>query len=410
MGFFSQYFINLFLPKVSIEEIRGMQIDSTVRVEGTLQPKETFDVRFNSPVIIESYDVNVGQGVKVGDPIFKVNPAYKATFEKKESEETLNIQIKEIELQKERLIGENHASVLQEIESLKEKISQSEVTLALQKSLLNIGSATEQDVENAQNNLDSLKVSLAIKQNDLIQSKQDNALQIEKLEDQLETLNDKLTNNALENDFYATLQEGVYYSPVEGVILDLSSPNQIIGDNSVVCQIAKVTDASSYEFVGTVEVESVNGLGLGDEIEFDSQLLEGLTGTITSIGNISDNGKIQVKADISRVGYGRSFIGLKMMGEKKTSKKADVPIPRSAILNPENIRQGERIEFYVVAEDQKLLGSEYTLVKGSASVAVIGDRYIGINQFTLDVPSLDRVVVNPSYRLQAGERVTWERD
>lgn len=409
MGFFSKSIVNLFLPKVQAVTAMKGSFERSVELEGTIEPREIYKVRLGSSVIIDEYFVKIGQEVKVGDPIFKINNEYGFKGEDEQIED-LKLLLEKEELRLERLKSNSFIVDEKNIKILEDKIqSQKNEILKLEK-LYESGAINYSMLEQSKESLKELENNLEIKKIQLEEKKKENLLEIKEVENNIKQLKNKISEIEKKKKFYAKVgDDGIYYSDVDGVILSLNQANRILGKDTTIVEIGKVNGYNSVKLVAYVPdkyyyfVKNATRI----KIETENKKFVPESAKIVNVSEVAENKLIEIEAVFEDEAQGVPVLGQKLRGKISKKYKKENTIPKAAVVPYDEYGVGEEGYVYVIEEKKGILGTEYIARKVDVTMLVVGDNQVCVRGLeTFEKP---RVITNLSYKIKDGVKVhLWE--
>ncbi|WP_069649324.1 efflux RND transporter periplasmic adaptor subunit [Caloranaerobacter ferrireducens] len=409
MGFFSKSIVNLFLPKVQAVTAMKGSFERSVELEGTIEPREIYKVRLGSSVIIDEYFVKIGQEVKVGDPIFKINNEY--GFKREDDQiEDLKLLLEKEELRLERLKSDSFIIDEKNIKILEDKIqSQKNEILKLEK-LYESGAVNYSTLERSKESLKELENNLEIKKLLLEEKKKENLLEIKEVENNIKQLKNKISEIEKKKKFYAKVgDDGIYYSDVDGVILSINQANRILGKDTTIVEIGKVNGYDSVKLVAYVPDKYYYFVKNAVRINIETQNKKFVpeSAKIVNVSEVAENKLIEIEAVFEDEAQGVPVLGQKLQGKISKKYKKENTIPKAAVVPYDGYGAGKEGYVYVIEEKKGILGTEYIARKVDVTMLVVGDNQVCVRGLeTFEKP---RVITNLSYKIKDGVKVhLWE--
>lgn len=402
IGFFSKSFVNYFLPRVNSALAFSGGYEINIPIEGYLDYKEIFKVRLASKVVIDEIFFEVGDRVKEGEALFRIDPNYEIKDQ--------NIEIKELELQLQREL--NNLEKPNETYYLEEKINILNNTLDQEKELLK---ALEDayalgEVERQQLIMQSLNISqleLAIFNETVALQNEQRKIEFTKNEAEIkiEILQNEIERIRRNSQFFSKLsKDGIYYSEVSGVVLGTVNRNQIISPEETIIEIALggndyntlkyigYIDEKYAQHFGTINVFSINLLNSKDSLRVN----------VTDIYPSENLEMLTLEGNITNEIPSRVVVKRKYKGEIKKLERGTFIIPKSAVISNE-LKEGETGKVYLVQTTQGILGRQQIAQEVEVEIIGVGNSFVSVNG--LEAYDNPRVITNLSYKIRDGVRV-----
>lgn len=404
LGFFSKSIINSFLPKVSVQAPTGKFIKKTLEISGVIEPQRTYKVRLDRDVIIDEFFVQKGDEVKVGDPIFKVNSSY---IESGLDDELSRLQtaLEEENVKLNKLNGAFFIKEESDIQELKDTIEKQNTNIIKSRQLFEQGAISEAELNQQVEEIDKLKRELVTNQILLEQKKDEASLEIKEILSNIERLKSDIDKCSKKKGFYSIVDAyGIYHSDVNGIAYNLGDTEYVLGQNTVLADIAIIEDYKSLKFVAFLpeeEQDFVSGGGYIDVVYDVSD--KPLTIRITNISKIVENNHIRIEGVFQESRRRMPTIGERISGTKEKEFRAQMSIPKAAVVPIEGLKSGCDAYVYVVDKKEGILGTEYIAVKVRTLITAVGDSKVSVeNLGGIEDPM---VITNLSYKIRDGVRV-----
>ncbi|WP_427339543.1 efflux RND transporter periplasmic adaptor subunit [Caloranaerobacter sp. DY30410] len=409
MGFFSKSIVNLFLPKVQVVTAVKGSIEKSVELEGTIEPKEIYKVRLGGNVIVDEYFVKVGQEVKVGDPIFKINNEYGFKGEDEQIQD-LKLLLEKEEFRLERLKNSSFIIDEKNIEILEDKILSQKNEISKLEELYKSGAINYSTLERNKESLKELENNLEIKKILLEEKKKENLLEIKEVENNIKQIKNKISEIEKRKKFYAKVaDDGIYYSDVDGVILRLNQVNRILGKDTTIVEIGKVKGYNSVKLIAYVPDKYYYFVKNAVKIEIETENKNFIpeTARIVNVSEVAENKLIEIEAIFEDEVKGVPVLGQKLRGKISKKYKKENTIPKVAVIPYDGYGVGKEGYVYAVEEKKGILGTEYIAKKIDVVMLVVGDSQVCVRGLeTLEKPM---VITNLSYKIKDGVKVhLWE--
>ncbi|SKC87650.1 HlyD family secretion protein [Maledivibacter halophilus] len=410
IGFFSKSIVNFFLPKVTTEAVVKSKLETVLEIDGYLEPREILKVRLGGKIIIDEYFKKVGENIKKGDPVFKINKQYGISDINEEIENL------EIELGKENrnLVKYNRKLSMNSKNSLiisKEKVKNKKDDLEDTKNLYKFGAVSLSELEKERRELKQLELELKDKEDELREENEDLYFNIKEAENSIERLEAKIKEYRSKSAFYSSIaNDGIYYSEINGVILNISNANIVLDEDEPAVNIGKVDKFSSVIFVGHINEENMDMVKLNKTFKIK---LEGaqkfLDVRISNIYSVIEDGRLKIEGTFNENVDIDPILGKKYKG--KISNKSDdyeYTISKSSII-PDygELKAGGTGKVFVLEERDGILGKEYISTEARVDIVDVGDKRVAVSG--LEGFKEPKVIKNLSFRIKDGERVAlWD--
>lgn len=407
MGFFSKSVVNYFLPKVTYEPVIAARVEKTVDIEGFVESNEVFKVRLGSNAIVDEYMVKKGDYIKKGEPLFRINDKYGISSFSEVVENT------KIKLEKEKLNLDRLATKLNnediELISLKEKIDVQKKEFTNTKKLYESGAIPLAKLEKEEQILRQLELELESGEKRLEEDNKELYIQLKDSQNNIKKLQDELEKMKSRQEFYSEVEnDGIYYSDIEGAILELNTTDIVINGDDVVAEIGKFEDFSSIKFTGYVPLNDEDMIELGNKIEIQ---LDGMNDTIEAkisrVSGVVENGNIRIDGVFKKDTQGKLKLGKKYKGKIKDDVKADHVISKASIIPNGELKSCSEGMVYLLDVKDGVLGKEYIASEVKVKIIEVGDEMVAISG--LESYKQPKVINNLSYKIKDGVKVfLWE--
>ena len=404
LGFFSKSIINSFLPKVSVQAPTGRFIKKTLEISGVIEPQKTYKVRLDRDVIIDEFFVQRGDEVKIGDPIFKINRSYIESG----LDDELNRLKTALEKENNKLNKLNGAFLIKEesdIQELKDTIEKQNINIIKSKQLFKQGAISETELNQQVEELEQLERELATSQVLLEQKKDEASLEIKEVLDNIERLKSDIDKHSKKKGFYSVVDvDGIYHSDVNGILYDLSDTEYVLGQNTILADIAIIEDHKSLKFVAFLPEDEQDFVSSGGYIDVTYDVSDKpLSIRITNISKIVENNRVRIEGVFQESRRRMPTIGERISGTMEKEFKAEMNIPKAAVIPVEELKSGCDAYVYVVDKKEGILGTEYVAVKVRTLITAVGDNRVSVE--SLGGVKDPMVITNLSYKIRDGARV-----
>ncbi len=409
MGFFSTTVANFFLPDIYGTKILEYQkFTKSIPINGTIQPKETNRILFDEDIVIRKFFVNVGDGVKIGDPIFEVDESYGKLTESKETRGLyLNIENEELNKEKLNISLEMKEKDIQKIEELIEKENNDLNSII---ALYEVGSISQMELNRAKDSIKDLEYKLQTEKESYEVMKREVDVNIKNIENNIVNIRKEIKELNKENGFYAKVSgDGIYYAEVEGTILSISDIGQILRRESLITEIGIVEGYDSVKFVGYVDEKDEDFINLGDSFSFKEIAKDRkLEAKVSNKSRVANNQMIKVEANIFKAKdvKGVPLIGGRLEGRIAKEEEGAMVVPKVAIIPTRSLEEGQSGIVYVIDEKDGLLGKKYFAKQVTVSIVKIGDDKVEVTG--LEPYSGKSVITNLSYKIRDGVKIKWQ--
>lgn len=404
VGFFSKSFSNYFLPKVFVYPAIEGSVESRVNLVGTLEPREKVEIRLGADIIVDEYFVNVGKKVSKGDPIFKIDESYGIT-DVNEEIERLEIQLEREKLDLEKFTGSPYMLEEKKLVSKREKIDKKKEELTNSEKLYETGAISASQLESKKEIVKNLELDLEIAENNLKDKNKERYLQIKDKQLSIDSIKKEINKKKRRQSFYSKLgEDGIYYSEVDGIILNTSETNRLLRIDTPIVEIGMLTDYSSLIFKSYINERYNDLVTEGSIIKIKSEdMKKSVNVKITNIYSISENGMLKVEGEFPKETKGRPILGKKLKGEVTKEIKGNFVIPKTAVIPDEEFKSDTRGRVYVLEERDGVLGKEYVAVEVEVTIFDIGDDRVSV--YGMDLTNKSKVITNLSYKIKDGVKV-----
>lgn len=409
MGFFSATVANFFLPDIyGTQILENQTFSKSMPINGTIQSKETNRVLLNDDLVIRKFSVDVGDGVKVGDPIFEVDKSYGNITGSNETKE-LYLMIENEELNKEKTMISLEMKE-KEIHKMEESIEKEKVDLDSKITLYEIGSISQVELNRSKDDIKSLEEKLELEKDNYEVLKKEANINIKNIENNIENIRKDIKELNKDGGFYAKVDsDGIYHAEVDGTILSINNIGQILRRESLITEIAIVEGYDSVKFVGYVDEKDDDFINIGDvfnlkEISKDRKL----EARVSNKSRVANNQMIKVEAYFNKVKdiKGIPLIGGRLEGKISKEESGVMVVPKASIIPARGFEEGQSGIVYVIDEKDGLLGKKYFAKQVSVSILKIGDDKVEVTG--LEIYSGKSVITNLSYKIRDGVKIKWK--
>ncbi|WP_066499110.1 hypothetical protein [Abyssisolibacter fermentans] len=404
LGFFSKSAANFLLPKVCVALPIKTTFAKTLSIEGKVVPKETVKVRLARNVIVEEYYVKVGDKVKKGDPLFKINKNYGVKSSIKNIDE-LKLDVEKEKLKLNKLqdtsyeIDEKNILLLEEnIKNMKEEIQKLE-------ELYNAGAITESKLDDKKQSFEEAEVNFQIEKLLLDEKRQENSLNIKDTLNNIQKLNKEINDIEVMNSLYSQVaDDAVYYSEADGIVLTLNRTDVMLSHDTVLIELGLVKGYDSVKFVAQVPekyyyfVNRVSTINVESEKKYVQNKVK-----ITNVSKVVNQNMVEVEGDFYDVTDKLPVINEKIKGIVEKNYTRDGTVPKVAVIPYDEYELGAAGYVYVIVEEKGILGSEYIVKRAEITMTGIGDNSVSVEG--LSMFENPRVITNLSYKIRDGVKV-----
>lgn len=403
LGFFSKSTIALFLPKVQVAPVTKSAYSKTLDIEGSVVPKETFKVRVNGDIIADEFYVKAGQEIKKDEPIFKINNSFGIRSSGQKLED-LKLSLNKSKLELEKLSSKSYDVDEKNIELLEEKLNLQKEELEKLEELYENGSIAYSNLEQKRMELKASEINLEIMKIQMEGKKSENDILAAEFQNNIKKIQDEIANIENQRKFYSSLgEDGVYFSEVDGIILDINTTGNIISQDITIVEIGLVDGFDSVLFEAFVFDEYYDFINSTKRIELnfeDKSMPKEIN--ITSISRLSDNNMIKIEGE-----FGKStkepIIGQRIRGKAAKKFNLEGTIPKDALIPVSSLDIGAQGIVYVLEEKEGILGTEYFARQVSVTLTGVGDNNVSITGH--EGFTKPRVITNLSYKIKDGVKV-----
>lgn len=403
IGVFNQALINYFIPKVYLEEVvEGARIYSRRAVVGSAEAKKIETIELGRDVIVEKFEYLTGQYIKIGMPLFKIDPNFgiediSAIIQPvKDQLQSLNAQSA---IASERLAGNREKQAL-----TKAEIENSQTMLLQYKILFEQNAISKSEYDSHQKSHQALKdqlTSLEMESTQLV-------AEIRGLKTQIEAAEASLGQEQVLLEYIDNVdEEGVFYSPYNGVILSQAPPGDIIDGSQPIMEVALVNSYQDVYFNLLVSQELADDLGMYRTFYFaqdNAPEEEWNKVQVIYKSYIPVGDKILVRLQFKDKN-GIPYMGDEIKGDLITrTPLVQYVVPKSAIRQSFDDIEGGGTFVYVVEEKHGVLGTEQVVKEIPVTVGASDDYYIAVNSTAARLRNL-QVVKNLNYRITDNARV-----
>jgi hypothetical protein len=409
LGFFSKSLVNLFLPKVqAVPVAKKSTFSKSLDIEGIVEPKDVYKVRLDGDVIIDEYFVKIGDEVKKGQPIFKINSSFGIRSSSKTIED-IKLSIKKEKAALDKIKNDSYTTDEKNIQILQERINFKRKELLKLEKLYEAGSIPYAQLEREKLSLIEEELNLQIKRIELENKRKTDYLAIKEIESRIEKLNEELLNIEKSREFYSYIQDDdIYYSDINGVIININMASGVIYRDSIIVEIGIVNGFDSVKYTAYIPekyYDFINNIKI-IKLETNDRYMPKEV-RIYNISKMVSNNMIRIEGNFSKDAKKQPVIGKKLLGiaEKKYTRE-DV-IPKASVIPKEEFRIGSEGYVYIVIEEKGILGIEYIAKRVPIVMTGVGDNSVSVEGLKMyDNP---KVITNLSYKIRDGVKVClWE--
>ncbi len=396
---FSNTLNNFLSPRVSVEKPEGGQLVKEINSMGKVQAKNILDFYIQSQLKVLEQPVKVGDKVKKGQLLIKLDTSDIA--QQLESERII-LQQKKLGIQKltQKKSEVNLASYENAVESAKLKMEKAKKKYNDTKELYEIGAEAQVNVNDTKGEYDLAQMDYKKAQQDYINAKKQQEGENKNSEADIKNaqLDIELQQKKIEK---LEMQLGMnkVTAPRDGMVLELNFKEGAMADSSK--PLYRLADTKKgFEFVAAVDSEAAKQLNSGVNAEVSLDNMEGyaIEGTVSSIADNKENmsRKKDVFIDIppdNIYGGENGSVTIKI-----NSKTYDAMVSNSA-LGQDN--SGYFV--YIVREQSGPLGNQSVAQKVRVLVGESDNSKTGI---TSGLSSSDRVITGSDKQLSEGMKVS----
>ncbi|MGE5631424.1 MAG: efflux RND transporter periplasmic adaptor subunit [Caulobacteraceae bacterium] len=406
MGFFSKSVINLFLPKVQVAAANKSPVERTFDLKGVIIPKDTTKVFFPGDVIIDKYFVKVGDTVSAGDPIFRINTGYGISNSKWDLN-LLENELKNEKLVLDSLLSNDFAAVKNEIALLEEKFKKSKDDLKKQELLYSIGSIPKSDLDALISDVKEQEFSIEKNKAQLKETQNQNEISIKETENDINKIQMEISEAKKACSFYSNVDdEGIYYSEVSGIVLNLNLENVILPQDSIIIETSVNVDKNSLLYSASINDSDNSFIRDAKEINVDVNNGRGTAiAKITNFSKVSENNTVTIIGEFTDTDINDLVIGQKLGGKIKKIYPCNeyLSIPKASIVPIQGFSEGKNGLVYLLDEKDGLLGKEYIAKEKEVKIIAIGDKEVIVSG--LESYNDPKVIVNLTYKVKNGVKV-----
>lgn len=406
MGFFSKSIVNLFLPKVIVENAIDGLVERTLNIEGVIKAKKSFRVRLGGDVIVEEYFVKTGDVVEVGKPLFRIDKSY-GIKGNSSAVEMLKLQIEAKRLRFDNLRQISYEVDEKNIAAMERSLDRSKEDLAKQQELFMAGVIAKQELEACEANLEQQMFDIEVSKLQLQEKKKNDGANLKELSNEIKNDELQMVELQMQKGFYGSVDnEGIYYSLAEGVISDLADIQSIIPGDAVIVEIADISQSDALIYTANITEEDYDFVKSAGSIEIiDEGVKDRVYLKITSINKLNDTGMYQVEASIGDKSKEKINIGQKLKGaiKQRFILEGHNKVPKAAVINFEGYKEGSNGTVYLLEENEGVLGMEYRAKEMKIKILAAGDNEVVVSGLeNIEEP---RVIINLSYKINNGAKV-----
>lgn len=301
LGFFSKSTIALFLPKVQVAPVTKSAYSKTLDIEGSVVPKEVFKVRINGDIIVDEFYVKAGQEIKRDQPVFKIDNSFGIRTSGQRLDD-LKLSLDKNKQELEKLISESYESDEKNIELFEEKLKLQKEELEKLEELYENGAVAYSILEQKKMELTASELTLEIMKHEMELKKSKKDMLVAEIQRDIKKIQDEIASIENQKKFYSRLgEDGIYFSEVDGIILDINTAGNILSQDVSIVEIALVDGFDSVLFEALVTDEYYDFINSTKRIElnFEDKAMPKEV-VVTSISRISENNMIRVEGDFGR--------------------------------------------------------------------------------------------------------------
>lgn len=404
MGFFSKSIVNLFLPKVIVESAIDALVERTLDIEGVIEAKNSLKVRLGGAVIVEEYFVKAGEFVAVGKPLFRINKAYGI---KGNSQELENLKL-QVEAKNSKLNNLKQASYEideKSIAALMNKLTKSKEDLAKQQELFSAGVISKQEMDSFEADIEEQLFAIQISELQLQEKKRNDEVNIAELEGEIKRDGIQILELQNQQGFYDSVEEGIYFSTVKGVVTDLGDIQSIIHGDTEIIEIADISQESSLVYTANIMEEDYDFVKSAGEIQIGEDIKDSMYLKISSIYKLGDQDLYRLEAIIDSKDSEKAVLGQKHKGVimQRFVLKGHNKVPKAAVISFEGYKEGSKGTVFLLEEIEGILGMEYRAKELEVEILAAGDEEVIVSGMeNLEEPE---VIINLSYKINDGAKV-----
>ncbi|SCG83950.1 hypothetical protein DW1_2386 [Proteiniborus sp. DW1] len=403
LGFFSKSTIALFLPKVQVAPVTKSAYSKTLDIEGSVVPKEVFKVRINGDIIVDEFYVKAGQEIKRDQPVFKIDNSFGIRTSGQRLDD-LKLSLDKNKQELEKLISESYESDEKNIELFEEKLKLQKEELEKLEELYENGAVAYSILEQKKMELTASELTLEIMKHEMELKKSKKDMLVAEIQRDIKKIQDEIASIENQKKFYSRLgEDGIYFSEVDGIILDINTAGNILSQDVSIVEIALVDGFDSVLFEALVTDEYYDFINSTKRIElnFEDKAMPKEV-VVTSISRISENNMIRVEGE-----FGRStkepIIGQRIRGKAVRNFNLEGTIPKDAIIPVGSFDIGNQGIVYILEEKEGILGTEYFAKQVNVTLTGVGDNNVSITG--LEGFTKPKVITNLSYKIKDGVKV-----
>lgn len=252
--------------------------------------------------------------------------------------------------------------------------------------------------------LKASELTLEIKKHEMEVKKSENDILAAEVQSNIKKIQDEIANMGNQKKFYSSLgEDGVYFSEVDGIILDINITGNILSQDTTIVEIGLVDGFNSVLFEAFISDEYYDFINSTKRIElnFEDKAMPKEV-MITSISRLSDNNMIKIEGEFGN-SVKEPIIGQRIRGKAAKKFNLEGTIPKDAILPIGNLDIGEQGIVYVLEEKEGILGTEYFAKQVSVTLTGVGDNNVSI--MGLEGFTKPKVITNLSYKIRDGVKV-----
>lgn len=404
MGFFSKSIVNLFLPKVIVESAIDALVERTLDIEGVIEAKNSLKVRLGGAVIVEEYLVKVGDSVEVGKPLFRINKAYGMKGNNQELED-LKLQVEAKHSKLSNLKQATYEIDEKSIAALMNKLTKSKEDLAKQQALFSEGVISKQEMDSFETDIEEQLFAIQVSELQLQEKKRNDEINIEELEDEIKRDGIQILKLIKQQMFYGSVEEGIYFSTVKGVVTDLGDIQSIIPGDTEIVEIADISQESSLVFTANIMEEDYDFVKSAGEIQIGEDIKDSMYLKISSIYKLGGQDLYRLEAIIDSKDSEKAVLGQKHKGviTQRFVLKGHNKVPKAAVISFEGYKKGSKGTVFLLEEIEGILGMEYRAKELEVKILAAGDEEVIVSGLeNIEEPE---VIINLSYKINDGAKV-----
>ncbi|KAB3532463.1 efflux RND transporter periplasmic adaptor subunit [Alkaliphilus serpentinus] len=407
LGFFSKTVSGFFITEVqTVRIVKEQNISKTLKLQGAIEPREILKVLLERDIVVDSYFVNVGDRVKEGDPVFKIDPTY-GNFISQDPLTDLKLKIENEEMKKERILWNLHREEIS-IDEIIDTLEKEELNLKDTEILHQAGAIPYADIKRAKERIKDIKADLEKAKSNYEFSQKEAEISLKNIDYIINNYKIEIAHLNIKNEFYSTIdKDGIYYAAASGVILNVNNPKVILRKDTPIVEIAEAEGYDTVKIVGYVNENDQELLELGTSIRFrEDSKNKTLDVKLTNISKISQNRLIKIEGIFDEGIKGKPLLGSVLDGTILKNVNGSYVIPKAAIIPTEGFQEGKSGVVYIVEAEEGVLGTKYTAKEIIIIMETIGDLSVAVKG--LEAYAENLIINNLSYKIKDGVRVNWK--